>query len=75
MKYKKNTVDILIVFSGLYCHTETLWLLRFTLPLPNNKDSNLDFQFEGSFEMKKLRQAVMGKNEKNLDDLKGMDGT
>ena len=75
MKYKKNTVDILIVFSGLYCHNEPLWLLRFTLPLPNNKDSNLDFQFEGSFEMKKLRQAIMGKNEKNLDDLKGMDGT
>merc|ERR1719186_946722 len=23
--------------------------------------------------MKKLRQAIMGKNEKNLDDLKGMD--
>ena len=28
----------------------------------------------GSFEMKKLRQAIMGMKGKNLDDLENMDG-
>ena len=28
----------------------------------------------GSFEMNKLRLAIMGKNGKNLDDLSQMDG-
>ena len=30
--------------------------------------------FEGSFEMNKLRLAVMGNDGKNLDDLSQMDG-
>ena len=30
--------------------------------------------FEGSFELSKLREAIMGKNGNNLDDLARMDG-
>ena len=34
----------------------------------------LNDSISGSFEMKKLRLAILGKNEKNLDDLSHMDG-
>ena len=39
-------------------------------------DNLISFLFcEGSVEMEKLRQAVMGQNGKNLHDLDHMDGT
>ena len=53
----------MMAFLQKYCNFSQLSFPSLIIPL-----------YTGSLEMKKLRQAVLGKNGRNLDDLSHMDG-
>ena len=51
--------------------------MRIFISIPYSANMKIVIQqyfVQGSFEMKKLREAVMGKKGRNLDDLSHMDG-
>ena len=51
------------------------WSLTIEVQLAASIDlAYIFFCYEGSVELEKLRQAVMGQNGRNLDDLEQMDG-